>query len=626
LLQKEAPMPDPNDAPVPPRIEELDPARPAGPGRHWELALALVLLLGLAGFGGWQWWQSSTRLAFYRAGTAAGAARDWDAAYRAYTQAEGYEDAEARARDAAAKRTERDTQYQLATAARAQGRSPAALAAIRRVLAIAPTYRDSAQLGAALQAEVYTAALSGAIALRPQATPPGLYAYGSQGWQALAGSDPQSRVFAVCPDGAVLFDVPGGETVPLPLPPPQVYPGATLSSLRGRRLVVAIPGARPRATPALDPSQFESFGCTEMGVWGVNAANDASQIIGAYGLLQAEHTAYQAFDDPAPHIPALPGPAWYVLSVAPDGRHIALIDTATLVPDHWRARIYLANADGSARRLVFDGPGVPGYTPFSPDGRYLMLDLQHATSGAGVGRHTIQVVDTTGTAPPRILADVPQDGGLAALGPRVLARFVQRGGHDPELLAVLPEANGQRILLFNIAHPDRRPVSYLTSADPGLLLFWNTSGPAGGLVLAWQTWLPDSTPHTGTILYMGNDNQVRRAAFTLPGDTGITHAIVRSDRLLVATALNQFNPEDPRWEQTLSSRPLPPLPGPTVDNLYTGTQSTQAPGQSWYLGPGLLAYTTLSGDLYARSYDGSADVPLESGVRSFSPLDLTTRR
>jgi len=362
-------------------------------------------------------------------------------------------------------------------------------------------------------------------------------------------------------------------------------------------------------------------------VWGENYAAEAGQIIGAYGVLQVEHTAYQAFDDPAPHIPALPGPAWYVLSVAPDSGYIALIDTATLVPDNWRTRIYLANADGSARRLVFDGSGVPGYTPFSPDGRYLLLDLQHAASVAGVERHTIQVVDTTGTTPPWVLADVPQDGGIAALGPRVLARFVQRRGHDPEVLVRIPATNGEIIRLLNIAHPERGAVSYTTDADPGLLLFWDTSDPAGGLVLVWQTWLPDSTPHTGTILYVGNDDQVRRAAVTLTGDdTGITHALVRADRLLVATALNQFNPEDARWEQIFSSRPLPTLPGPTVDNLYTGTQSRQAPGQSWYLGPGLLAYTTLSGELYARAYDGSADVRLESGVRSFSPLDLTTRR
>jgi hypothetical protein len=63
-----------------------------------------------------------------------------------------------------------------------------------------------------------------------------------------------------------------------------------------------------------------------------------------------------------------------------------------------------------------------------------------------------------------------------------------------------------------------------------------------------------------------------------------------------------------------------------VNRLYTGTESTPPLGRSWYLGPGLLAYTTLSDELYARTYDGSANVRLESGVRSFSPLDLTTRR
>jgi hypothetical protein len=618
-------MPDRDERAGLASIEDLDRAPPAGPARHWELALALVLLLGLAGFGGWQWWQSSSRLTAYRAGAQAAAAQDWDAAYRAYTQAEGYEDAEARAKEAAAKRAERDTQYQRATEAQAQGRPLDALAAIRRVLAVAPTYRDSAQVGAALQAEVYTAALSGTIALRPRATPPGLYAYGSQGWLPLAGSDTQSRVFAVCPDGAVLFDVPGGATVPLPLPPPQVYPGAASSSLRGRRLVVAVPGAPPRAALALDPSQFESFGCTEMGVWGANYANDAAQIIGAYGVLQAQHTAYQAFGDPVPHIPALPGPAWHVLSVAPDGRHVALIDASAIVPDHWRTQIYLANADGGGRRLLFDGPGVPGYTPFSPDGRYLLLDLQQAADAANARRHTIQLVDVTGAAPPRVLADVPQDGGISALGPRVLARFVQRGRHDPEVLVLTPAPDEQAIRLFDIAHLERPPIRYTAAPGLGFLFFLDMSGTAGGLVLAWQP-VPNADSPTATILYVGNDDQVRRTDVPLAGNTNITHAVVRAGRLLVATTLTQFNLADPQWEQTFSSRPLAPLQGATVDNLYTGTQSRQAPGQSWYLGPGLLAYTTLSDELYARTYDGSANVRLESGVRRFSPLDLTTRR
>jgi hypothetical protein len=619
-------MADRDDTPERARIEELDAPPPAGPPRHWELVLGLLLLLGLAGFGGWQWWQGGSQASAYRAGAQAAAARDWDAAYRAFMQAADYEDAAARAKDAAAQRTERDTQYRLATEARAAGRHLDALTAIRRVLAVAPAYRDSADLAAALQAEVATAALSGTIALRPQAIPPGLYAYGAQGWLALAGSDSASQVFDVCPDGAVLFDVPGGDTVPVPVPTLDPDSARVTSLLRGRRLVVAVPGAPPRATLTLDPTQFQSFGCHELGVWGASYAAAAAQIIGAYGMLQAEHVAYQPFDDQVPHVPALPGPAWYVLGIAPDGRHIALIDTAGLVPGNWRTRIYLAAPDGGGRRLVFDGPGVPGYTPFSADGRYLLLDLQQAAAAAGRLHHTVQVVDVTGAAPPRVLADVPQDAGPAILGPRVLARFVQRWGRDPEVLLRTPETDGQTIRLFNVAHPERPPVRYTTAADLGLLLFWDTSGTAGGLALAWQNWLPDITPRTGTILYIGDDDRVQVTEIALAGNTQIIRATVRAGRLLVATMPYGRGPDDSRWEETFSSRPIGPATGATVNRLYTGTESTPPLGRSWYLGPGLLAYTSPSGEVYARAYDGSADVRLDSGVRGFSPLDLTTRR
>src|SRR5689334_1843688 len=109
-------IPDPDNAYSRAVVEDLDPEPPAR-ARHSqrrELVIGLLLVLGLAGLGGWQWWQQQSKLAAYQSGGRAAAAQDWDAAYAAYTAAGDYSDAPARAAAAGRTIAERSTQYRRA--------------------------------------------------------------------------------------------------------------------------------------------------------------------------------------------------------------------------------------------------------------------------------------------------------------------------------------------------------------------------------------------------------------------------------------------------------------------------------------------------------------------------------
>ena len=202
-------------------IEDLDPEPPSRVrrGHRWEFAVGVLLVLGIAGVGAWQWWQGQAKAAAYQAGAHAAAIGDWDSAYAAYRRAEGYADAADRAAAAGQTIARRNTQYQSATAAAQTGNWPAALQAIRQVQQIAPHYENTAQIGQDAQQHVYTAALSDAVVLRPTAAPPGFYIYSPAGWRWLQGSDSQSRVQATCPDGEIIFDAAPGRAAVTPTPP-----------------------------------------------------------------------------------------------------------------------------------------------------------------------------------------------------------------------------------------------------------------------------------------------------------------------------------------------------------------------------------------------------------------------
>ncbi|HMA36407.1 MAG TPA: hypothetical protein VKY74_18265 [Chloroflexia bacterium] len=597
-------------------IEDLDPDPPTGARRGWigELVLGLGLVLGLVGLGGWQWWQDTGRLSAYRAGAQAAAAHDWDTAAQAYGAAAGYSDATAQAQEARAEIDERATQYQRAGTAQAQGDLLGALDAIRRVQAITPGYRDTAVRGPALQDAVYTAALSGTVALRSGRGPAGLYTYRARGWLFLPGSDAQSRVFGHCPDGALLFDGPAAGTPPARVADLGASPPPALS---GRRLLVASPGAPLRAPLALDPDQFQTYICTRTGVWGTSYGGTVPAPRGP-GETPIYEVAYQAFDRLRPQVPILPSPAWHVIGLTPDGAHLLLFDASAVTTARWHTRLYLAEPDGTGRRLVLDGNGVPG-SAFMADGRYALLDLQQEAPVAML-RQTFQLVDLTGAAPPRLLADEISSPGALGPQPAMQALPVHRPGHSPEVLILTRAAMTQTIQLIDVDHLNRPPLYFILDHSPGAFVLPGVGTREGGLLLGWQR-DSDIGSQAVTILYVDPHDQLQVARITLDAATHLSEARVRAGRLLVGMQSWNRVADDAPWPITFSSWPLADLgrtPAGATDFFTGATKGDwRLARQSWYLGPDLLAYVTADGTLHARTYDGHTDLALESGVRGF---------
>src|SRR5438045_1451551 len=124
-------MSDYHEGPFSTEIEELDvDGRPSRAERLYRLEsfLGALLILALLVVVGWYWIDQQGKQAQYRAGERAAAAGDWWSAHASYAAATGYADADKRAAEA------------------------------DRML-------------------MYTSALSGTVALRPSASPPGLYYY-----------------------------------------------------------------------------------------------------------------------------------------------------------------------------------------------------------------------------------------------------------------------------------------------------------------------------------------------------------------------------------------------------------------------------------------------------------------
>src|SRR5689334_19671826 len=310
-------MRDHDETPVTAVIEELDTAPRWEQTRalRWEGLLGLFLVLGLCGFSLAQWWDQQTRAEHYRAGARAAATLDWDAARAEFAGAAGYADADARRADAAGKITTRDRQYAGAVTAAGQSDWVGALAALQPLQTISPHYRDVAALiDHALQAAA-TEALTGAVALRLQAEPPGLYRFGATDWQRLLDSDRESRVRASCPGGAVLYDVaawPGTGTLVLPAQPGDTGAGGAWSGMP-RQLLLDAPAGAWRGRLTVEPDPRASYVCTTDGVWTLRPASTS----GAGPTIPALAVHYQDFVTGRRVTPVLPGPGWFIAAIIP---------------------------------------------------------------------------------------------------------------------------------------------------------------------------------------------------------------------------------------------------------------------------------------------------------------------
>ena len=117
-------------------------------------------------------------------------------------------------------------------------------------------------------------------------------------------------------------------------------------------------------------------------------------------------------------------------------------------------------------------------------------------------------------------------------------------------------------------------------------------------------------------------DQITLHHLPVPQDGQLQGLMLRASRILYQAGSDTTYQSE--GAQTLTFYSLPrtdvgkmPLAPTTV---YTGTRtlSTRQYTKSWYAATAWLTYTTPTGELHSRRYDGTGDVLLERGVSSFA--------
>lgn len=608
-------------------IEDLDPepAARAGRLRRRELGLGLGLLLVVLLVAGWDWRRQEGQAATYQAGAQAVLARQWEAAEAAFRSVGAYRDAVDRAAQAAAQRTARDRQYAAAQAALRAADYLGALAALRAVEGVQPGYRDTAALVEQARAPLLRAVLTGTVALRPGATPPGLYRYGAAGWEWLAGSDTASRVLGTGGPGYVLYDGPN--------------PG--LPRAAARVLVRADLESAPAQfdTFTLNPDDYSRYRVGADGIWGIRDSHlraPALAGVTGYGNLDL---SYQATADPRFQDLILPGPDWLVLDLAPDGRHYLLANLSQATGDAPASLLYVAGG-ASRPQPLYAVAGLVQRAQFSPDGRWVLLLTTQAGTGGPVTQ-SVQLLDRARLAgqsvlDPAAVRTLLRQAGAAGQAPGVGAAFLTDGPRAGQVVLLSRGPDGSRVWLADPARPAAAPVLLWTAPVPFSAPLWVRAGGAdGGLVFGWHD-LSDFGLDAAFV-YVNGQNQTVTLRPQLPGQTlgtawlvgdylvyetsgwpGIESATFRSVYSLPLRGLT-----GERHIQRHFGSALPrggPMPDPRP--LYTGGLATLArygSGEPVALGTPWLG-TIPGGTLHLRSVDGTQGVPLADGVVALYPV------
>ncbi len=613
-------MPEPAGPPAFAIIEDLDSPAPDPAHRESrrEWLIGMLLVVAICGFGGWQWWEQQTRLTAYQAGARAAAAHDWDAARAAYSAAGSFADAPALAADAAHQVAERDRLYGAVERGLTTGDAASALLAARQAAAIAPRYRDLPGLQQAAEQQVYADALSGTIALRTTAAPPGLYHYGAAGWEPITGSDAASQVRGLCTDGGVLFDGPGGgacgdRTLYLGGWGPQAGPPVPLA-------------------PGLDG--FSQYLCGRAGVWGIGYPNagDMALLLRAV-VLPAPQLAFEPAGDArviAPDLPSLDQGHWSTVALAPDGGSLVVARPDFYDPANPRIRVFIADPDGS-RRALTDLAGAPESTgleisgSYSPDGRYIVLNLVRyiRRESAIPERHkTVLLVAADGKTPAHTLADVLLDRAHPDTDLGAGAVFIQTGPEAGRILLLVNEPAHAHAWLLDPAQPAPAAPRLTLERINGAVVAVTPDPYSATILLSWFRLTGPDADHPAAIALLDPAGPAR--VVHTPLDRGFygTVLAVRAGRLIWAAAGRSVAP------YRLRSLPLAGLPDPLPASpaIYSGSAPPDLhvfPDAHRRLGAGLLAYVTPAHELHVRTYDGATDLLLESGVSALYSADPT---
>ena len=603
-------------------IEDLDPelTKGEGLGRKREFALGGFLLLLVLLWAASQVWTFEGQRESYRLGGEAAGMKRWDEAYAHFTAASGYKDADSQAAEIAETISARDRHYSLARDYARREKWANSLLSAREVLRLEPGYQGAesiTELQARAEANVYTDALSGTIALRTEADPPGLYYRAESGWVYLEGSDLYSRPLGVGSSDRLVYDVPGDGWQP----PTDTTSGFNLDfddpgspGLRGRRAMFAhFDEVITFGTLSLDPPEHNLAIWGKLGVWAFRVADypgyRRDPPVRNF-LFEGFTIDYQAFDGIVTATLDLPY-GWSLLDLSRDGRSVLLANWSYNDENESTINLYVADADGTNRRLLYSHKGGFAGAQVSPDGRYALLRTYSPIYQASTNEmQSVLLFDILGNDAPRTLEEGVRNISVRRLD-TTLGGFLQGGVFDGWALLVKLGEGANELRLINPAADDEDSL-YLkipSTVEP----VWGEALPGDKGVLLYA-----NTEHNleSTLTIMSVDRWGHTITQEIPFDGS---AAVHDLRILPGRVIYAAE-EDLRATNgyySVYSFPLPELgkAGLKPSQAFTATLSTDSRSFSYpmNLGANLVAYNK-DGELRARTYDGMTDVALESGV------------
>ncbi len=623
-------------------IEDLDP-EPSTEGRFLHLReffLGSLLLAAVLGWAGWQWWQQTSMQNNYRLGDQAATAKRWDDAETYFVAAGGYRDAPSRATSAARLITERDSDYNLAYGFAADATSPsrwaAALKLLQRVQEIEPDYRDTSTLTSQAQDRLYADAMQGVIALRTEATgaqPPGLYYRSAAGWAWLKGSDKWSRVRGLNSSNVVVYDVAGAGWSPRPdstAVPYNRLPRPGSPALQGRSLMALVnPSTAPTYQPlVLDPAYYNSYIVGSKGVWALRFISGDRSPIPLLSPYSNYNLDYQALGNPITATITTVQQQEALLTTSADGGRILLATWNGPMLSELKVNLYIADANGANRYLLYSQAGGIAGAQFSPDGNYILLDAYSLALEDSQEHETALLLSAWGAMPPRILlektARVESSGNFFSFPSEIKATFLTKGV-DAGKLAMVEQSDGANVI--TIRDPLTPDLLLLNARVDGPIssLLWADEESGDCLALTGRGHIFNAGPSavtaftsTLTLLNRASSSTPTVSRIPLPDLQGEVAAIdAKSDYLIYTYAVldqqsSVYKVYSLPW-QPLGNSEVQPSNILTVDTRNDADALSSSRSPSWAFGATMLAYTR-NGELHALTYDGATDVILESGV------------
>ena len=416
-------------------VEDLDPEPPSTPGlsQRLELILGVVLITCVLGFVAYQWWHQQAQVSDYASGQSAINSSDWDAALTYFARAGDYRDAAQQATHAREQVNERNRLYTSVQQDITNNDWLAALTDVRAAAVIQPAYRDLPALEDTARRNVYSEALSGTVALRPTADPPGLYLRNANTWVYLQDSDRQSRVEEPNHNGHLVYDA--------------------RNSSGSRHLVSAqLVGDEFEYTPlSFDPAGVVQCLSTDGGVWvttpgaGLSGLAATVQTAPVIRISYSSFTvAYQPYSSAISYTISPPSSfssttgSDIVVSFGPRDQYLIAYYTGgsrTGVTNNTIVNLYLGTAGSATRQLIYvhTGGGLQS-AQLSPDGRFAVVTTFTVLSRT-YEQQSVVLIDLQNTTSPYVLRDVMLSNGPAGQPREWLnSIFVQYGAFAGDLL------------------------------------------------------------------------------------------------------------------------------------------------------------------------------------------------